>query len=174
MEIVQVVGGRKGRFDQSYMWDLESMINLITVGNCFDIMQWTPTTCILTSSQSHILEYITVERAQDGGQGYKFWSSSAADYLCASFSPSLKWNGFGKRSLRSLQFWYFIFCDSTSHACQKHLIFLKLLMPAFQLECIQELVSMGCWEQQDLASPGLDMSSVNCWQWAIPPKRLPW
>lgn len=42
------------------------------------------------------------------------------------------------------------------------LTFLKLLTPAFQLECVQELVSVGCWEQQDLASPGLDMSSVNC------------
>ena len=71
MKIVQVVGGRKGRFDQWYMWDLESMINLIA-GNCFDIMQRTPTICILTSSQSPILEYVTVERAQDGGQGYKF------------------------------------------------------------------------------------------------------
>lgn len=53
------------------------------------------------------------------------------------------------------------------------LTFFKLLKPAFQLGCIQELISMGCWEQQGLASPGLDMSSVNCWQWAIPPKRLP-
>lgn len=71
MEIVQVVGGRKGRFDQWYMWDLESTINLKTAGNCFDIMQRTPTICILTSSQSCVLEYVTAERAQDGGQGYK-------------------------------------------------------------------------------------------------------
>ena len=42
------------------------------------------------------------------------------------------------------------------------LTFFKLLKPAFQLECIQELLSMGCWEQQGLASPALDMSSVNC------------
>lgn len=39
METVQVVGGRKGRFDQWYMWDLESMIKLITAENCFDIIQ---------------------------------------------------------------------------------------------------------------------------------------
>ena len=52
------------------------------------------------------------------------------------------------------------------------LTFFKLLKPAFRLECIQELVPMGCWEQQGFPSPALDMSSVHCWRWAVPPKRL--
>lgn len=42
------------------------------------------------------------------------------------------------------------------------LMFFKLLEPEFQLECIQEPISMGYWEEHGLASPGLDMSSVNC------------
>lgn len=70
MEIVQVAEGRKGKFDQWYVWDLESLANLIAVENCFDIMQQTPTICILTSSQIRNLESVLVERAQglsDGG-----------------------------------------------------------------------------------------------------------
>ena len=66
MGLVQVVGGRKGKFDQWYVWDLESMVNLIVAKNCFDIMQQTPTICILTSFQIRNLEYVLVEGTQVG------------------------------------------------------------------------------------------------------------
>lgn len=39
MEIVQVVGGRKGKSDKWYMWDLESIKLIIIAENCFDVMQ---------------------------------------------------------------------------------------------------------------------------------------
>lgn len=70
METVQIVGGKKGKSDKWYTWDLESIINLITAENCFDVMQWTPTICLHTDFISDgVLEYIIVERALDGSQG---------------------------------------------------------------------------------------------------------
>lgn len=42
------------------------MVNLIVAKNCFDIMQQTPTICILTSFQIRNLEYVLVEGTQVG------------------------------------------------------------------------------------------------------------